>query len=117
MDDDPMPKALIGAMDDLDDFKRCWKHFTRSSLSKSVLITQRNYAVRDRLDRYNAGNFIGGSGTLRITTIRMVLPNSRPGHGSLPFLPSALIIHPCFNAPELRQISIAMSTLAAPQRD
>ena len=42
-DDDPVPKALIDAMDD-----RCWKHFTRSRLSKNVLITQRKYACQRR---------------------------------------------------------------------
>ena len=44
MDDDSVPKALIDAMDDLDD----WKHFTRSGLSKNVLITQREYACQRR---------------------------------------------------------------------
>jgi hypothetical protein len=30
----------------------------------------------------------------------VVVPNPRPGYGSLLFFPlSALIIHPCFNAP------------------
>jgi len=43
----PVPKALIDAMDDLDDFKPLWKHFTRSSLSKNVLITQHKYALSE----------------------------------------------------------------------
>src|SRR5262245_42275075 len=33
MDDDPVPKGLIDAMDDLDDFKPLLKHFTRRALA------------------------------------------------------------------------------------
>ena len=48
MDDDPVPKALIDAMDDLDDSKPLLEALTRSSLSKGLLITQRKYACQRR---------------------------------------------------------------------
>src|SRR5262245_52550037 len=42
---------------------RCWKHFTRSSLSKNVLITQRKYAcqIRDMSLGYRHNLFKGAS--------------------------------------------------------
>jgi hypothetical protein len=75
MDDDPVPKALIDAMNDPDDFKpllealhtiaKCWKS-CRWQLTLDVAST---------------------------------------GHEHGGFYLSALTIHPCLKAPELRQIS------------
>src|SRR5262245_40594811 len=62
---------------------RCWKHFTRSSLSKNVLITQRKYACQIRAIslKYRHNLFEGGSCLEAAITDHDDggFPNPRPG--------------------------------------